>query len=121
MSDIGHSSTRSIMPDDWFGGGDGSIFPERYSLIEYPLIEREESIFMFFTKKLLFRSCHTKYLSSTPADIVEFFTIKMVGNISFVVLARMMTIHQEYYGSEENPTRNDRKNNTLEHKLGLRI
>lgn len=82
------------MSNYWSHWGDRSFFPERYLLIEYPLVEREESVFAFATKKLLLRLRQAKRLSGTPTDIEKLSTIKMVRYIPPVAFARMVAIHQ---------------------------
>ena len=105
----------------WFYGCDLSSFPERYLLIEYPLVEREESVLAFATKKLLLRLRQAKRLPSTPTDIEKLLPIKMVRYIPSVTLARMVTIHQEDNSCEAESTRNNRKNDTLKHRNNRNI
>ena len=77
MTDIGHLGCCCCMSSYWSHLGDLSSFPERYLLIEYPLVEREESVFAFSSKKLLLSLRQTKRLASTPTDIEKLSTIKM--------------------------------------------
>ena len=116
MSDIGHLRRVTIVFEHWFDWCDFSFFPERYFLIEYPLIEWEESVFAFSAKKLFLCLCQAKCLSGTPTDIEKLSTIKMIRCISSMTLARMVTIHQKDNTSETQSTGNKGYNNTLKHR-----
>ncbi len=98
MSDIGHLGCFCIMIFFGLYLYDASFFPERYLLIEYPLVECEESVCMLFSEKFFLSFCESERLSSWPTYVVELIPIKVIIYFSRIFFARKIIIdcHSQY-------------------------
>jgi hypothetical protein len=98
-----------------YSDSDGTIFPERDTLIEYPLVDREETIFSFFTQKYLLRLCEPESLPCSPSDIIEPLPIIVITQFSYSTLARKHMIYIYTHTDECEDASYDTGHNMIDH------